>query len=198
MLNLMWSQESELRIKEEQDVSSDQDSPRILEPLRQITGGGGDDDSGYFPHHTHPGLNYGVTVTLTQSESSGGGYDYLLPGGGDSGALEASLQPLPSSTLQPLPSFHCLPTSPSKKQFEYIPVSLTEFINNTGNSSPDSSSSSTTPPQALPANTSRRKRTNSGSSGGSSGTSSSTSRQMKRRRPPISQEELMVQRNQGD
>lgn len=167
----MWSQDSDVIIKEEQDaVSSDQDSPRAFDhPLQ---------GSNYHD------LNYGVTVTLTPSE----GYDYLEPG--DSPHLE---------TLQPLPSFHCLPTSPSRKQLDYIPVSLSEFINNTaaGGDSPDSSSCQPLPqPGLTTGGAGRRKRTTSGSSG-SSGTSS-TSRHVKRRRPPISQEELMVQRNQAN
>lgn len=161
----MWSQDSDVIIKEEQDISSDQDSPRALDPLHGTN------------YHD---LNYGVTVTLTQSE----GYDYLEPG--DSPHLE---------TLQPLPSFHCLPSSPSRKQLEYIPVSLSEFINNTGGNSPDSSCQPL-PQPGLTSCSGRRKRTTSGSSC-SSGTSS-TSRNIKRRRPPISQEELMVQRNQGN
>ena len=167
LCNLMWSQDSDIIIKEEQDVCSEDGSPRILEAL---TG------SAY--------TDYGVTV-LTPTDS----YAYLEP------AHSPHLQ-----TLQPLPSFHSLPSSPSRKPLEYIPVSLSELVNSGGAHSPDStgqpvlsSTSSVLPNHS--AEQRRRKRTNSGSSC-SSGTSS-TSKPSKRRRPQQSQEEILFQRDHG-
>lgn len=168
LCNLMWSQDSDIIIKEEQDVCSEDGSPRILETL---TG------SAY--------TDYGVTV-LTPTDS----YAYLEP------AHSPHLQ-----TLQPLPSFHSLPSSPSRKPLEYIPVSLSELVNSGGAHSPDStgqpvlsSTSSVLPNHS--AEQRRRKRTNSGSSC-SSGTSS-TSKPSKRRRPQQSQEEILFQRDHAN
>ena len=180
------------------DTSSldNRSSPRTLEYLHP---------PGYTDY------SYGVTVTLTPNTADG---DYL-----DNGLVGATqLQYI--TPLTPLPSFHSLPSSPTGKvnyspptavieRIEYSPddkveyigpaVSLTDYITY---SSPDSSS------QALPTSTStpytscrggghkRRRRRDSCSSTGSG--ASSTSRQLKRRRTPISQEELMLQRNQGD
>lgn len=172
MLNLMWSQDCDIIIKEEQDHCSDRSSPRLIE---QIHGAAYHD------------LNYGVTVTLTPTETDG--YEYLEP------EESSTLQ-----TLQPLPSFHSLPSSPSRKQLDFGPVSIHEFVNSSSAHSPDSSGQPSafnpTPPQESGSGPRRRKRTNSGSSGCSN--TSSTSKATKRRRPPISHDELMLQRNQGE
>jgi len=189
MLNLMWTTEGQAVVKEEQEVCSEPGSPLLLDSLQ--------DDSPYGHEPT-----YGVAVSLSADA-------YYYPESAGSPQLQL---------LQPLPSFHCLPSSP-RKSADYPVVSVQEFTPGITSlvdcsmalHSPDSSSGcggggssggghvtvSMLPlgPPLHDSTLRRRKRSNSGSSG-SSGTSS-TSKSVKRRRPPISHEELMNQRNQG-
>lgn len=170
MLNIMWSQDSDIMIKEEKELCSDQDSPRIFEHMQSA----------------YQDLNYGVTVTMTPSD----GFDYLEPG--DSPQLQ---------TLQTLPSFQSLPSSPSRKALDFPPVAIGEFIScgGAGAHSPDSSGQPAPALNQTQLQTfggGRRRKRNVSASSCSSGTSS-TSKASKRRRPQITQEELMVQRNQG-
>jgi len=181
MLNMMWTGQEDVCVKQEPETTSNPGSP-------YHSSLGNPPSSPYNSTSSLPEFH-----RLTPPDAN----TYFYPDPADSPQLQTLVS-------LPLPSFQTIPPTSPRRPLEFTSISMSELTSShlqTMTHSPDSSQHPTHSDQS-PDNQDNlrgRKRTNSGSSGSSANSAScGQSRPKARRRQPISQDELLHQRNQAN
>lgn len=181
MLNMMWTGQEDICVKQEPETSSNPGSPYHSSSL-------GNPPSS--PYHATSSLPEFHRLSPPDTHT----YFYPDP------AHSPQLQTLVSL---PLPSFQTIPPSSPRRPLEFPSISMADLTSSHLHAMTHSPDSSQQLPMSDPSPDTQdaraRKRTNSGSSGSSANSAScGQSRPKARRRQPVSQDELMHQRNQAN